>query len=119
MERKEVRHERYKFRIAKHVEPVGIEGEYYIELKLENPGEMKVKNLLITDVIPSSSSITEFISSKAVTHEIVRSFDKSELIIKMSDFNSGSSIIINYYLNQSLIFLGWIAFPKTKKPLFL
>ena len=107
MERKEVKHESHRFRIYKHVEPVGIEGEYNVKLRIENIGEIKLKNLIIIDIVPSSSSITEFTSSKAVTHEIVRVFDKSELFIKMSELNSSSSVVINYNLN------GSSEYPKT------
>lgn len=106
MERKEVKHEKRNFRISKHVEHRGIEGEYNIELSIENIGE-KIKNFIIIEIIPSSSSITKFTCSKAESHEIVRVFDMSELFIKVFELNSNSSVVINYNLT------GSSGYPKT------
>ena len=110
MERKEIKHEKRNFRISKRIEPKDIEGEYNIELRIENIGKDKLENIIITDFIPSSFSMTKFASSKAVTYEIVRVFDISELFIKVSELKSNSSVIINYNLT------GSGTYPKTSPP---
>ena len=66
----EALHLRRKFRIGKHVEPIGDLGTYRITLSVENIGTAPLQNLVLMDKVPDSFEYGSYSDKPEITDEV-------------------------------------------------
>ncbi|MFX0029865.1 MAG: hypothetical protein ACFE8B_11685 [Candidatus Hermodarchaeota archaeon] len=98
--KKDSRQERRRsFFLSKSVEPGASEGIFIIEVRVENIGNIELRNIIIKDIFPVSFNLTKFTLSEAATHEIAQIGDQTELSVNVAEIKPNSSFIINYDLS--------------------
>jgi hypothetical protein len=96
-----VRYVKRKLKTLKSIKPGFNEGEFSIDVRVQNKGDVELENVLVKDIIPSGFSLTEFSPPEGATHEVVQVGDLSELHVKVLEIKGGSSVKINYNCSGS------------------
>ena len=99
-QKKDYRQERRRnFFFSKSVEPGASEGIFTIEVRVENIGNIELRNIIIKDIIPASFILTKFTLSGAATYKIAQISDQTELSVNIAEIKPNSSFFINYNLS--------------------
>ncbi len=91
-----VRYVKRKLKTLKSIKPGVSEGEFSIDVRVQNKGDVELENILVKEIIPIGFSLTKFTPPTGATHEVVQVGDLSELHVKVIEIKGGSSVSINY-----------------------
>lgn len=90
-----------KLKTLKSIKPGMNEGEFNINVRVQNKGDVELENLIIKDKIPAGFSLSEYKPPSNVTYEIIQEAGESMLQIKMDELKGNDTLIINYICTGS------------------
>ena len=96
-----IKYVKRKLKTLKSIKPGSNEGEFNIDVRIENKGDVELENLIIKEKIPKGFELASFIPPKGATHEIIKGDKESELNIKIPDLKANDLIKINYSCSGS------------------
>ena len=85
-----------KLKTLKSIKPGMNEGEFNINVRIQNKGDVELENLIIKEKIPSGFSLSEYKPPENVTYETIQEEGESVLQIKMDELKANDTLIINY-----------------------
>jgi hypothetical protein len=96
-----VKYVKRKLKTLKSIKPGMTEGEFSINVRIQNKGSVELENILVKDKIPTGFDLAGFTPPEGAIHEIIKIGEESELQVKIPELKGNESIIINYNCSGS------------------
>jgi len=90
-----IKYVKRKLKSLKSIRPGINEGEFDINLRIQNKGNVELENLVVRDKIPEGFKLTDF-TPKDLDYEVVKEGGKSEMMIKIREISAQESVSIRY-----------------------
>ncbi|MFX1322397.1 MAG: hypothetical protein ACFFAQ_12220 [Promethearchaeota archaeon] len=91
-----IKYVKRKLKTLKSIKPGINEGDFSINVRIQNKGSVELENIMVKDKIPMGFSLAGFTPPEGSIHEIVKIDQESELQVKIPELKGNESITINY-----------------------
>ncbi|MFX1409865.1 MAG: hypothetical protein ACFFA6_05910 [Promethearchaeota archaeon] len=91
-----IKYVKRKLKTLKSIKPGMMEGEFSINLHIQNKGSVELENIILKDKIPKGFNLADFTPPEGVKHEVIKTDEESELQLKIPELKGSESIKINY-----------------------
>lgn len=84
-----------KFKTLKSIKPGDTEGEFIINIRLQNKGDVELENIVLKDKIPATFELTSF-SPMDLKYEIIKGETESDLVANIAEIEAATTLKIEY-----------------------